>query len=469
MIRLPYSILFLMWSFQSCFGQNALSFYHQKNNTQKIQLNPALYFEYEPNAHLDVLNININEKSNFLYSDLIEKGTGLYADSLVLNIPKFKNALDSHNFLAVQSDLTLFNFGFRSGPRTQLYRNRTFPHYFSFGLRQRFTNHFLFNKNYIELLTQGNAPFYTEKFQTGQLGINSSSYTEWSLGYGRKLSDRLWVGVRLKYLQGLYNVSTEQFSLTLEGATFENYIDVAAQANIRVSGPFTLGLDEFNTLNSVEVTLPEFALLTTNPGYAFDVGVVYELFPQLFISASITDVGGIRWNNKVQRIELDTTYRYEAIDFSNSYDDELENYRAPEDLLDEFTNEIRNAFSMNEINTSYSTTLPYISYVGVNYKFIPEVDFSMVYQSIHTEIISQNTLSLSANIALLDVLSFSPQYLNVEGNEVWGFSAGFRLGAAQFYMAVQDLKGWINPAHAYAIQFQIGSTISFRNPFLTKK
>ena len=45
----------------------------------------------------------------------------------------------------------------------------------------------------IELLTQGNGPFYDQNFSTGHARINSSVFSELSATYAREINNKLWL------------------------------------------------------------------------------------------------------------------------------------------------------------------------------------------------------------------------------------------------------------------------------------
>ena len=104
-----------------------------------------------------------------------------------------------------------------------------------------------------------------------------------------------------------------------------------------------------------------------NPGYAVDLGVVYKPTDKLILSASLVDLGRIHWRNDAKIIQQSTDYRYHPADLSNSYDEDLENYKSPDDVFDDLVNDFEESFRAYEFEKSYTQSLPYQFYAGLEY------------------------------------------------------------------------------------------------------
>ena len=111
-------------------------------------------------------------------------------------------------------------------------------------------------------------------------------------------------------------------------------------------------------------------IFSTDNQYAVDLGLVYTVSPKLVLSAAVMDIGQIRWKNEVKQLTLDTTYRYTGADFSDSIDDQANNYKSPEDVLDELTEDIKNEFSFQFIEDSYTEKLPYTISMGAEFRLL---------------------------------------------------------------------------------------------------
>ena len=458
-------LLMISWSY----SQISYSTYHQKNNTSKLHFNPVLFVADSITKHIDIQSFALETNLNFRYSDLIQKGTGDLADSLVLDFNRFRKALDKKNYLDISGEVLLVQFGFVSNPEDYEVDDeikKRMRSYYGFGIRQRATGGFSFDQNYIELLTQGNGPFYDQNFSTGHARINSSVYSELSATYAREINNKLWLGLRLKYLLGGFNITTNKLSLSLRGNELDNELEVGAQADIRVSGPIEFTLDAYDLVDEISVDSTSQIFSTDNPGYAVDLGLVYTFSPKLVLSAAVTDIGQIRWKNEVKQLTLDTTYRYTGADFSDSIDDQADNYKSPEDVLDELTEDIKNEFSFQLAEDSYTEKLPYTVSMGAEFRVLKNLDFGVMYAHYASPYYKRDTYAFSANLGIRNALSLSPTMIIAGGDSVWACAAAFRFGPLQFHMAVNDLDGVATPANAQGIGIQMGMSYVF--PFALK-
>ena len=459
--RLSFVLLFVI---SSSYSQISYSTYHQKNNTSKLHFNPVLFVADSITKHIDIQSFALETNLNFRYSDLIQKGTGNLADSIVLDFNRFRKALGNKNYLDISGEVLLVQFGFVRTANEYKVDNEIKiqrSSYFGFGIRQRVTGGLSFDKNYVELLTQGNAPFYDQDFSTGHARINSSVYSELGATYAREIDDKLWVGLRLKYLLGGLNITTNKFALSLRGIESDNTLEIGAEADIRVSGPIEFTLDAYDLVDEISVDSTNQIFSTDNPGYAVDLGLVYTVSPKLVLSAAVTDIGEIRWKNDVKQLTLDTTYRYTGADFSDSIDDQADNYKSPEDVLDELEEDIKNEFSFQLTEDSYTEKLPYTISMGAEFRLIKNLDFGAMYAHYASPYYKRDTYAFSANLGIRNALSLSPTMMLVGGDTVWACAAAFRFGPLQFHMAINDFGGIATPADAQGIGIQMGMSYIF--------
>ena len=446
------------------YSQISYSTYHQKNNTSKLHFNPVLFVADSITKHIDIQSFALESNLSFKYSDLIQKGTGDLADSLVLDFSRFRKALNKQNYFDVSGEVLLVQFGFVSSPEDYQIDDeikKPKSSYYGFGIRQRATGGFSFDQNYIELLTQGNGPFYDQNFSTGHARINSSVYSELSATYAREITDKLWVGLRLKYLLGGFNITTNKLALSLRGNELDNEFAVGAQADIRVSGPIEFTLDAYDLVDEISMDSPSQIFSTDNPGYAVDFGLVYTVSPKLVLSAAVTDIGQIQWNKDVKQLTLDTTYLYTGPDFSDSVDDQAANFKSPEDVLDELTEDIKNEFGFQLTEDSYSEQLPYTISLGAEFRLLKNLDLGALYAHYASPYYQQDTFALSANLGIRNALSLSPTVMIVGDDTVWACASAFRFGPLQFHMAINDIGGIAVPANARGIGIQMGMSYVF--------
>ena len=453
-------LLAISWSY----SQISYSTYHQKNNTSKLHFNPVLFAADTLTKHIDVQSFALETNSNFRFSDLIHNGTEDLSDSLVLNFDRFLKALDKQNYLDISGEALLVQFGFVSNPEEYegngkvKKRVRT---YYGFGIRQRVTGGLSFDQNFIELLTQGNAPYYDQNFSTGHAQFNSSVYSELSATYAREMTDKLWLGLRLKYLLGGFNITTNKLNLSLRGIEINNEIEVDAEADIQASGPIEFTLNSNDLVNGFSTGHHSQFFSTNNPGYSVDLGLVYTVSPNLVLSAAVTDIGQIRWKSDVKQLNLNTTYRYTGPDFIDLVDDGQADYKSPWEELEELVVGFKNDFRLQPAKDSYTEKLPYTVSMGAEFRLLDNLDLGLLYAHYASPHYQRNTFAFSANMGISNALSLSPTLMVVGGDTAWACAAAFRFGPLQFHMAANDLHGIATPADGKRIGIQMGMSYIF--------
>ena len=175
----------------------------------------------------------------------------------------------------------------------------------------------------------------------------------------------------------------------------------------------------------------------------------------------MTDIGQIRWKNDVKQLTLNTTYNYKGVDFSDSIDDRAEDYKKPEDVLDDFTEDIKNEFGFQLTEESYVEQLPYTISLGAEYHLLKNLDLGALYSHYSSPYYQRDVYAFSANLGISNALSLSPTMMIVDSDTVWAFASAFRIGPLQFHMAINDLGGIAAPADNRGIGIQMGMSYIF--------
>ena len=161
------------------------------------------------------------------------------------------------------------------------------------------------------------------------IGINALAYTNFAVGYSHKINDQWTVGGKLKVLVGQAKLSAKLQDLYLR--TSLDTLQLSALADIYAAAP--LHWEQLPTdINNIE-NLNIDALLGTNQstkemisnfikpsgmGVAFDLGVTYKPIKNLQITASVTDLGFIRWKRHARaQLAIDTTFTGVDFEFSD--------------------------------------------------------------------------------------------------------------------------------------------------------
>ncbi len=159
-------------------------------------------------------------------------------------------------------------------------------------------------------------------FDLSRLALTASLYTEIGVGYSHRINDQWTVGGKAKFLLGTLYAGMEIDPFRIDASTTEwalrgtGTLMVAAPLNWEAL-PKTLDRTAFedfqfdNLINldgGIASTLKTL-LRPSGYGAAFDLGVTYKPIDQLQITASVTDLGFIYWNNaRRYACTIDTIY-----------------------------------------------------------------------------------------------------------------------------------------------------------------
>lgn len=159
------------------------------------------------------------------------------------------------------------------------------------------------------------------------IGANAQAYTDIALGYSHRINKQWTVGGKIKVLVGQANLNAKISDLYLK--TSMDSLHTTAQAEIYAAAPLywsklpsnidDLGSMDVNTLLGEDATtekiIKDILFKPAGMGVAFDLGVTYKPIKNLQITASVTDLGFIRWHRHAKATAaIDTTFY--GIDFN---------------------------------------------------------------------------------------------------------------------------------------------------------
>lgn len=143
---------------------------------------------------------------------------------------------------------------------------------------------------------------------TLSFGVNALAYTDVSLGYSHVINDKWTVGGKLKVQLGQANVKA-----SINDFTFTSTVDelhISAKGEVYAAAPLnweTLPSDiqEFSSVDP-SVLLPDLSSMNKDLildlvrpagiGAAVDLGMTYKPIKNIQLTASVTDLGMIRWS-----------------------------------------------------------------------------------------------------------------------------------------------------------------------------
>ncbi len=401
-------------------GQHGISMYHLKDATfQNSHFNPAYVPQFgQFFLGLPIISgINVHVSSKLSYSEIFTR----QSDSTVVDISKAISNLTPQNGIYTHLNFNLLHLGFRlpSNAVVSLFAN------------ERVEMDFLFPKQTIRMLWEGNARFLEEEVKVGRFAMSATHFREIGLGFAYEAPEYgTRLGVRVKYLQGLFNGSLPA-NLTANVLTEnENHQINVELANARFR---TSGID---IASGNEGDIGTHLIMNGNRGVGVDLGMEYRYNGFYTFALAINDLGFIKWNENVTNYTInDTTFRYTGAQLKDA--DNIQ------DSLDKFVD----VFNYSDDNTDpYTTMIPARIFGSMIWQGYPGID---VITTIGTRVVQgQPRFSFgiggrystgSGFTGSLNITKLDQQFFNI------GAAIATKLSAFQFYLASDHLIGYSAP------------------------
>ena len=201
------------------------------------------------------------------------------------------------------------------------------------------------------------------QFDFSGLGIRSQTFAEAAFGWSKNYGDVFNVGFRVKALVGALELNALARNMKL--AMSNDRWEVQAQSYLYASSPsLTYRLDENGDPDLESIGFDDSRLGPAGYGGAVDLGVSWNVLPELTLSASALDLGAIRWNREIRFVSPDASYVWSPSEngTEGSGDWEAE--------LNEAMNGLSGAFRFKDAAGSGSAfeALPFHFFLGAEYR-----------------------------------------------------------------------------------------------------
>jgi len=272
-------------------------------------------------------------------------------------------------------------------------------------------------------------------------------YREFSLGYAKEIiKEKLSVGVRAKVYFGKASMLSE-----VKGVVIQKNTDFYLQTHdkLKLSVPVDIVADADGLLRTVTLndnfSIGDYLMDSKNIGVGFDIGFNYKLTPDLFLSASVVDVGSIKWNSNLNNMTFNGEYQFPQNFIVSSGNGIL---TKNQDFSSE-TVDFPELYKIKVDESSYSTRLPITFYAGLKYRFDPKLNISLVDRYISTKFMSFNSLSLTGIYDVKRNLAISTGYsiLGKSYNNI-PFAILLTGNAGQYYIGTDNLLSLVVPSSA---------------------
>ena len=120
-------------------------------------------------------------------------------------------------------------------------------------------------------------------------------------------------GIRAKLLFGKANIYSgkSEVSLYTDPNTFDLHVE--GDVNLNTSFPMTITQDSQGKISGSEtgdIDVVSFLMNGKNKGFALDLGWIHKYSENITFSASLLDLGFIRWKSDVNNIQISGSFDY---------------------------------------------------------------------------------------------------------------------------------------------------------------
>jgi hypothetical protein len=200
----------------------------------------------------------------------------------------------------------------------------------------------VYPKALMQLMWRGNKQFAGETVNFDPVAFNASWTREYALGvagpiYGRRGKDAFALrgGLRLKFVQGIGAVYTDENDLAMTTEQEGRYVELATDYRLNTAGVLD-GYEGFN------------AFAMNGTGFGADLGLTGYLGEQWEFSANVLDLGAVNYDGDLRNFANEGSFRYEGLAFGGLFGD---------DRLEEAADSVLYIFEPEENEQSYTMPL----------------------------------------------------------------------------------------------------------------
>lgn len=432
--------LFLAILGSNLIGQG-LTLYNMDYVPQSMRNNPAQM--QRANFHIAITpilpNVSLSSINNgFTVSDLFTvSGDTTFATPEVM-----LSKINENNFISQQINIDFLSYGFKVKQKN----------YFSFNVTERINFAFDYSKNFMTLLAKGTAAdeFIGKTVSMGGTGFRFNHFREYGLGYTREVNEKLTIGGRFKFLQGLSHFDNEQTDITIYTDPDNYAITATSSIGVRVAG---LG---FAFDKGTDFDAPTYTTNFDNIGLAVDVGGKYKINDRFTTTLNLTDIGFISWKTDARRYYNNKVeFTFDGIDL----EEYLENGDA---YTDELADSLQDIFGLQRSDQSFTTNLIANLYIGGEYKLNNTFSAAALLNGKVFKGSIYPSLTVTTQTALGKWFQAIVSYSIVNRSyKNFGLGAAINAGPLQLYAVSDNLFGWTQIDYAKNLNVQFGMNLLF--------
>jgi len=473
-LKTVYILLVLLAVVAEAEAQHNQVMYYM-NIPQNHLLNPARRPSNSVYIGLPVLSgIKVNTGNNFFgLSDIFVQDP--LSDSLITilhpnyDIDDFLSGLSQQNYVEASATIQTLGVGFNIGKDGYLFID----------INERVEGNLVLPGDLFTLAFKGNEGFAGSTIDLSSLSGEMQYFREAGIGFSTPLSNKFRIGFKGKMLFGIGSVSVDNKALAINvGEDYSHSFE--ADVTLNISAPLTITEDadqNIETINfdkdALESTsqLVEYMSGLKNLGFGFEVGAVYDLTDRFSLSASVIDLGYIKWKDYVNNLNVKGEFSFDGLDVTDVVNGDATLDELGQDLLDSLENSIEITHTEDPFKTWLSPGVTF----GGSYRL--NKTFSLGLLS-YTKFVNSNireALTFSGNINLGTAISAGISYTISSGRyDNLGIGLAARAGIFQLYAIADRIPLAINnldteggtvpmPGELNIVNLRVGLNLLFGN------
>lgn len=306
----------------------------------------------------------------------------------------------------------------------------------------------------------GNGPFVgkTENFRAFRpAGFYQREY---SLGVSKVLNRRWTAGARARLLFGKARLVSSRSDVRF--TTGVNSFDLLVEGDFEVNSsfPVTITQDAGGNISSIvlnAISYQELLLNRGNPGFAADLGIIYRLDERTTLSASLLDLGMVRWRTDLNNVSGTGSFPYQGVDAGT----DVISFDFAEELIDSLIN----SFDLTLTQDPFTSTLPAQLYLGGSYRVKEQLTLGAVNRNVffRNKVHSSLTLLAQADLAERVLATVSWSYLNHSFLNI-GAGIAYHGRGFQLHAVSDNLLGFFYPFDTRTVNLRVGVNLLFGCP-----
>ncbi len=283
-------------------------------------------------------------------------------------------------------------------------------------------------------------------YDLSSTGFSSRSYAQASLGMSRNISKKLTVGLRLKALVGLesLNLGFEKLDLTV-GSDRWNISSTG-----ELSGSIGVASFETDEQGVVKGLTVDFSNISTDSfagfGGAVDLGVTFHVLDWITLSAAVTDLGFVKWQNNLYAKTGSVDYTYSGVTFDLSDD----SGDAFDKEIEKATEALQNIYKVYDHSTQAEAEferMPFMVNVGAEVRLpvYKRLSAGVLYSLRNGAGFDWNEGRVSVNWSPLNFISLSGSTGMSNFGQSWGGAFSFHPGLLSLYFGFDALSNDVVP------------------------